>query len=88
VDAASMSWADDALTPRADPDGIRLDRPVLVVSGRQDTWVGWERQERMATQYPRAEVVTLDGAGHALPHECPDDLGRLLTGWLERSLAE
>ena len=31
---------------------------------------------------PRATLVVVDGAGHALPHEAPSVLGGVLDGWL------
>lgn len=67
----------------ADPDAIAVDAPVLVMSGRHDSWVGWERQERLGDQYARATVVTVADAGHALPHERPGLVAALLNDWLD-----
>ncbi|WP_166645765.1 alpha/beta fold hydrolase [Curtobacterium flaccumfaciens] len=71
----------------ADPDAVVVDAPVLVLSGRRDRWVGWERQERLGDGdlYPHATVVTVADAGHALPHERPGLVGGLLGDWLERA---
>jgi len=67
----------------ADPDTVPVNAPVLVISGRHDHWVGWERQQRLGDRYPRATVVTVGDAGHALPHERPGLVGALLTDWLD-----
>jgi pimeloyl-ACP methyl ester carboxylesterase len=58
---------------------------VLIVSGRHDHWVGWERQQRLGDLYPRATVVTVGDAGHALPHERPRLVGALLNDWLDEA---
>lgn len=70
----------------ADPDEVVVDAPVLVLSGRRDHWVGWERQERLGDgdTYPHATVVTVGDAGHALPHERPALVGALLRDWLDQ----
>lgn len=69
-----------------DPDDVRIDAPVVVLSGRRDHWVGWELQERLGdgAAYPHATVVTVADAGHALPHERPELVGALLGDWLDR----
>lgn len=68
-----------------DPDEVTLTAPVLVMSGRYDSWVGWERQQRLGDPYPRATVVTVADAGHALPHERPELVTSLLEDWLDRA---
>ncbi|GAA5210370.1 alpha/beta fold hydrolase [Microbacterium kyungheense] len=81
---------EQAITPgphRADPDAVAVDAPVLVVSGRHDHWVGWERQERLGDRYPHATVVTAGDAGHALPHERPGLVAALLSDWLDEVAA-
>jgi pimeloyl-ACP methyl ester carboxylesterase len=65
-----------------DPDAVPIEVPVLVVSGRLDSWVGWERQQQLGDRYPNATVVTVGDAGHALPHERPELLSALLADWL------
>jgi pimeloyl-ACP methyl ester carboxylesterase len=58
--------------------------PTLLVTGRQDSTVGYSRAWEMLEQYPRATFAVLDGAGHALPHEQPELLRALVTEWLDR----
>jgi pimeloyl-ACP methyl ester carboxylesterase len=59
--------------------------PTLVVTGRQDSTVGYSRAWELLGQYPRATFAVLDRAGHALPHEQPELLRALVTEWLDRS---
>jgi pimeloyl-ACP methyl ester carboxylesterase len=55
-----------------------------VVTGRQDTAVGYAAAWDLLEQYPRATFAVLDRAGHALPHEQPGLLRALVTEWLDR----
>ena len=59
-------------------------RPTLLVTGRQDSTVGYARAGELLEHYPRATFAVLDRAGHALPHEQPELLRALVTEWLER----
>ena len=58
--------------------------PTLLVSGRQDSTVGYARAWEMLEHFPRAAFAVLDRAGHALPHEQPGLLHALVTEWLDR----
>ena len=84
VDEETLGRTLDEDSSSVDPDAVTIEAPVLVISGRHDHWVGWERQERLADRYPRATVVTVADAGHALPHERPDLVASLIEDWLDR----
>jgi pimeloyl-ACP methyl ester carboxylesterase len=58
--------------------------PTLLLTGRQDSTVGYARAWELLEQYPRATFAVLDRAGHALPHEQPELLRALVTEWLDR----
>ena len=58
--------------------------PTLVVAGRLDSTVGYAAAVDLLATHPHASLAVLDDAGHALPHEQPDLLRGLLTGWLAR----
>ena len=58
--------------------------PTLLVTGRQDSTVGFARAWELLEQYPRATFAVLDRAGHALPHEQPGLLRALVGEWLDR----
>jgi pimeloyl-ACP methyl ester carboxylesterase len=69
-------------TPASDQAPYRC--PTLVVTGRQDSTVGYVRPWELLEEYPRATFAVLDRAGHALPHEQPELLRALVTEWLDR----
>jgi pimeloyl-ACP methyl ester carboxylesterase len=58
--------------------------PTLLVTGRQDSTVGYAAAWDLLANYPRATFAVLDAAGHALPHEQPELLRALVTEWLDR----
>ena len=58
--------------------------PTLLVTGRQDSTVGYARAWEMLEHFPRATFAVLDRAGHALPHEQPGLVRALVTEWLDR----
>jgi pimeloyl-ACP methyl ester carboxylesterase len=71
------------LTPR-DGDRVPFGPPTLIVTGRQDSTVGYAGQWDLVARYPRATFAVLDRAGHALPHEQPGLLSALVREWLDR----
>ena len=56
--------------------------PTLVVVGSEDIADIEEMAERLAAQIPGARLETIDGAGHLPSLERPDELNRLLVGFL------
>lgn len=54
-----------------------LDVPVVVIHGDADVLVPYENGVRLAKKLG-CELVTLEGAGHALEFERPDEVTRLL----------
>lgn len=70
------------------PDSPTYGGPTLVVAGRQDSTVGYAAAADLLEHHPRATLAVLDGAGHALPHEQPELLARLLRDWLARTGAD
>ena len=67
------------------PEGQAPNRcPTLLVTGRQDSTVGYARAWDLFERYPRATFAVLDRAGHALPHEQPELLRALVSEWLDR----
>jgi pimeloyl-ACP methyl ester carboxylesterase len=67
------------------PDrGPAYPGPTLVVAGRLDSTVGYAAAADLVEHYPNASLAVVDDAGHALPHEQPEVLRALVTGWLTR----
>lgn len=69
-----------------DPDALSrpFARPVLVLTGRQDSDVGFRDQWRMLESYPRVTFAMLDRAGHGLLIEQPGLLTCIAREWLDR----
>jgi pimeloyl-ACP methyl ester carboxylesterase len=59
--------------------------PVLIITGRHDSTVGYASQWDLLGHYPRATFAVLDRAGHALPHEQPGLTKALILEWLDRA---
>lgn len=56
-----------------------LQTPALIVAGAEDGDLGPDAQARlMAPHFAHHRLVTLDGAGHLLPLERPDEVARLI----------
>lgn len=48
--------------------------PVRIVWGRQDQWLPIEYAQRLHAVLPHAELIEIDGAGHAVPEDAPGAL--------------
>jgi len=67
-----------------DVDDRDFDRPVLFLTGRQDSSVGYQHQWELLERYPRASFVVLDRAGHNLQTEQPEIFDAAVREWLDR----
>jgi 3-oxoadipate enol-lactonase len=65
----------------------RLRCPVLVMHGTADKVIPISSAEEIKAAIPQAELVRLDGAGHMLPVERPDDVEMGLARFLDRHYA-
>jgi pimeloyl-ACP methyl ester carboxylesterase len=50
----------------------RADMPVLVMWGKQDALISVDYAAALQAEFPRAELVVLDGCGHVLMADCPE----------------
>lgn len=72
-----------------DPEsGPAYQRPTLILTGRQDSSVGYVDQFALLPHYPRASFAVLDVAGHNLQFEQPELFDALVREWLDRVAAE
>jgi pimeloyl-ACP methyl ester carboxylesterase len=62
----------------------RYDKPVLIVTGRQDDRTGYRDAWTILEHYPRASFVVLDRAGHNLQIEQSRLFTALVHEWLDR----
>lgn len=61
-----------------------FDKPALLITGRQDTIVGWSDQQRLLEVYPRMESVVLDSSGHNPHIDRPAIFEYCFREWLRR----
>lgn len=62
----------------------RYEFPALIITGRQDTIVGYEDQIQLHKYYPRGTVVVLDRGAHVSELEQPVLFRALTNEWLDR----
>lgn len=67
-----------------DVEGLLFEKPTLILTGRQDTHVGYLETWDILGSYPRATYVVLDRAGHALGVEQESLFRALFNEWLDR----
>lgn len=58
--------------------------PTLIITGRQDTSVGYRDAWRIVENYPRATFAVLDRADHGLPVDHDELFRALVNDWLNR----
>ncbi len=61
-----------------------LDSPTLIITGRQDSSVGYRDTWTVLESYPRATFAVLDQAGHNLQIEQEGLFNALVNEWLDR----
>lgn len=59
-----------------------FDKPVLILTGKQDTCVGYEDQFKWIKPYPRADYHAIEGAGHNLSMDQPQLFECIVKSWL------
>jgi pimeloyl-ACP methyl ester carboxylesterase len=59
-----------------------IDRPTLVLCGRQDALTPLDRHEEMAAAIPGAVLEVVEDCGHLSTLEKPAEVGRALRRWL------
>ena len=62
----------------------QIQSPTLIVAGDHDIVTLLDYNKAVQTQIPRAEMVVLKGAGHALMLEVPETLGETISRFLAR----
>jgi pimeloyl-ACP methyl ester carboxylesterase len=63
---------------------VPFTKPTLIVTGRQDSAVGYKDAWSTLDRFPKATYAVLDRAGHELPISQDKLLDALLNEWLDR----
>ena len=67
------------------PEGLQYTQPCLFVRGEHSHYVqGPQREEAVRKLFPRAEIVTVEGAGHWVHAEQPEKFTAVVNDFLER----
>jgi pimeloyl-ACP methyl ester carboxylesterase len=69
-----IAQADSGYTEEIQPLYPRISRPVLILWGREDTWIPLERGEVLHTMIPGSLLHVIPDAGHLVIEEQPDRL--------------
>jgi pimeloyl-ACP methyl ester carboxylesterase len=67
---------------------VPFDKPTLMLTGRQDSVVGYQDLWKIIKVYPRATFAVLDKAGHNAQIEQDVLFDALVKEWLERIVSE
>lgn len=65
-----------------------FDMPVLLLTGAQDGWSPEAQHREIADRLGDAELHVIEGAGHFLPVEQPEETTKSVRGWLESRMME
>lgn len=77
-----IAQADQSYTDDIQQLYPRIDLPVLVVWGRDDTWIPVDRAHRLAELIPGAQLKVIEAAGHLVQLDQPVQLATTLSHWL------
>lgn len=75
---ARLGWDPYLHSPKLRKRLHRITAPTLVVRGERDTLVPAAHAETYAREVPGARLEIVEGGGHLLPLERPDELARLV----------
>jgi pimeloyl-ACP methyl ester carboxylesterase len=83
---ARLAQVSDGLDFSFDADDLPepFAGPTLILTGRQDSEVGYQDAWRLLEHYPRATYAVLDRAGHILYGNQPAVTAALVGEWLDR----
>lgn len=96
---AGIQKADDKFTRRYQTNGysfsfedklheLTFQKPVYVLTGRQDNCVGYEDAWHTTKALPHLTFLTVDGAGHNLQIEAPELFAFHFKDWLAKATVQ
>jgi pimeloyl-ACP methyl ester carboxylesterase len=78
-----IAQADQRYTDEIQPRYGELDLPVLVLWGRDDGYIPVAKAHELSAAIPGAELQIVDGAGHLIQEDAPEQVVERLTPFLE-----
>ncbi len=83
-DPQALKWAVFAVTRRDDISGkiAKIQAPTLVIVGEEDVATVPEHSRVIQRAIPRAQLVTIPGAGHMSPIEKPEAVTKAIADFL------
>jgi len=75
---------DEQHTAEVEPVLGSVEAPVLVMWGEEDGWLDPSQADRLRDAIPGARLAKVLGAGHFLPEDAPEEVGRELMAFLSR----
>lgn len=78
-----MAQADSRYTEEAQALYPTITTPTLILWGREDNWIPLERGEALHRLIPGSEIRVIEGAGHLVIEEKPDELVREILEFLQ-----
>lgn len=82
-----ISQADSAYTDEVQPLYSKILRPVLILWGREDTWIPLERGEALHKMIPGSTFRVISDAGHLAIEERPDQPIKEIRSFLQNNEA-
>ncbi len=83
INLAALEAHFGEITGFPDPgEGTSYDGPALFLNGERSDYIRPEHEPAIRSMFPRARIVTIEGAGHWLHAERPDAVFESLHGFL------
>jgi pimeloyl-ACP methyl ester carboxylesterase len=83
--AAKRAWPSSGITQDVSADLASIDVPVLVIAGREDQVEPVAiLQTHVLGEIPGAQLEIVEGSGHLIPLERPDELGERIAAFRTR----
>ena len=79
-----VKWEEIFYSLSNDPEQTLFDKPALILTGRQDSVVGFHKAYQLLENFPRGTFAVLDRAGHYLTLEQQNLMHGLVSEWLDR----
>lgn len=61
----------------------KIQAPTLIIGGGADKMTPFALSEGLAAQIPNSTLVKIEGAGHKMPMERPQEVAQAITQWIE-----